>query len=86
MSLNDWSIILFSSTALLYITLVWSVFRRPSLPSFFVLIFVWFVSIGTQLVYGIATRQVGFVLMFFLNIALMVLVYTITERPSNDSQ
>lgn len=85
MSLNDWSIIMFASTALLYITMIWSVFRRPSIPSFIILIFVWFASIVTQLVYGIATHQVGFVLIFFLNLALIVLVYTITERSAHDS-
>lgn len=85
MSLNDWSIIVFATTAFLYVSLIWSVFRRPSIPNFLVLIIAWFVSIATNLVYGIATRQAGFVLIFLLDIALIMVVYTITERSSHDS-
>lgn len=85
MSLNDWSLVVFATTALLYMMLYWSVFRKPHLVNYILLIVAWAISVITNLVYGIATRQVGFILIFLMEIALAMAVLLITERSSHDN-
>jgi MFS superfamily sulfate permease-like transporter len=85
MSLNDWSLVMFGVTGLYYAMLYWTVFRRPNMLNYIILICTWLLTVGMNLVYGIATRQVGFIFIFLSTIALAMAVLITTERSSNDS-
>lgn len=76
MSLNTWSLIFFAAQFILYITIYWSVFRQASLPSHLITIIAWAVSLIVTLVYGIATQQAGFVLMFVAIVGFVILEYS----------
>jgi hypothetical protein len=84
MTLNDWSILYFSVTALYYVTIYFSMFRNPSVPKFILLVFVWLAHLGTTLVYGVATGQVGFVLLFGLELAMILFVYIVVSKLVQD--
>lgn len=85
MNLQDWSLVVFGSTAFLYMATYLSMFHKPSIKKFLFLILSWVVHMAINLWYGIATDQIGFVLIFFLEISMIFFVYIITGKVlSND--
>jgi hypothetical protein len=81
MSLNSWSIVFFGSQALLYLSVYFAMFSvPPSIFKFIVAGLLWFVQLFVTLIYGMSTGQIGFVLIFFLEIAMIMFVYTITGK------
>jgi hypothetical protein len=84
MSLNDWSILYFSITAIYYVTIYFSMFRNPTVPKFILLLIVWLMHLATTLAYGVSTGQVGFVLLFGLELAMIVFVYIIVSKLVED--
>lgn len=86
MSLNDWSILVFGSTFLLYMCIYFAMFTRPSVITFIVSFMLWAANIGIKLVYGLQTDQIGFVLLFVLDIFMVFLIFIIAGRYINDNQ
>jgi hypothetical protein len=84
MTLNDWSLVVFSVTVIYYFTIYFSLFRNPSLGKFFVLVIVWILHMLTLLVYGISTGQIGFVFIFFLEIIMVGLVFVFVSKAVSD--
>jgi hypothetical protein len=84
MTLNDWSILYFAVTAIYYVTIYFAMFRNPSAMKFIFLIFMWLAHITTMLAYGIATGQVGFILLFGLELAMIAFVYVIVMKLAED--
>jgi len=84
MSLNDWSLIIFVTTALFYVMIYASLFQSPTIKKFLFLFLSWVAHMGTILWYGIATRQVGFILWFLLEITMVYFVYIITGKVIKD--
>ena len=86
MSLETCSLILFFSTACLYLTVYLSIFRNPSVIKFLFLAFFWAFNVGATLWYGIYTGQIGFILIAGLEIAMAIFVYVTTGKAiQNDS-
>lgn len=85
MSLNDWSIVLFGSTFALYMAIYFTMFTKPHNITFLFTFVLWAVNMGTKLVYGLQTDQIGFVLMFFLDLFIVFLVFIIAGRYVNDN-
>jgi hypothetical protein len=85
MTLNDWSILYFAVTAIYYVTIYFAMFRNPNILKFLLLIVVWFAHLGTTLTYGIVTGQVGFVLLFGLELAMILFVYIIVTKLVQDA-
>lgn len=86
MSLNDWSILIFAITFLSYMTMYFAMFSKPSVLSFLIALLFWTATTVCKLIYGLTTDQIGFVLMFFLDIFMIFLVFVITGRYINDTQ
>jgi hypothetical protein len=81
MSLNSWSLIFFGSQALLYLSIYFAMFSTPpNMLKFIFATFLWFVQLFVTLIYGMSTGQIGFVLIFFLEIAMIMFVYTVTGK------
>lgn len=86
MSLNDWSIVIFGVTFLSYMTIYFAMFTKPHAVTFIITFITWAAAMITKLLYGLATDQIGFVLLFFLDIFMIFLVFVITGRYINDAQ
>ena len=84
MSLEDWSLVYFGATAFLYFMIYMSMFQSPSVKRFLVLVLAWVIHMVVMLWYGIATAQIGFVFMFFLEIMMLAFVYVITGKVTKN--
>lgn len=84
MSLNDWSLILFGFTVFFYMTVYFTVFHNPTVVKFAFLALAWVIHQASVLVYGIATKQIGFIGMFILELIMVMLVFVISERLVKD--
>ena len=86
MSLNLWSIILFSSHIFFYLALMIALVAKSSITKLVVMIAAWIVYQITTLWYGIATEQIGFILMaIFQFIISIVTILISTERQINEN-
>lgn len=86
MSLNDWSLVVFGSTFAFYMAIYFAMFTKPHVLTFVFTFILWAINMGSKLVYGLATDQIGFVLLFFLDIFMIFLVFIIAGRYINDNQ
>lgn len=80
MSLNDWSIVVFGFSVIYYLAIYYSIFKNPSAGKFLFLALVWVINSIVTLVYGIATDQIGFVLLFFLEWMMIVIAFIESGR------
>ena len=80
MTLQDWSLVVFGATALLYFMVYLSIFQNPSVGKFLFLILAWIIHSATLVWYGIATGQVGFIMIVLLEIMMTTFVYIITGK------
>jgi hypothetical protein len=85
MSLTDWSLIVFGSTLALYMAIYFTMFTQPHVATFLFTFVIWAINMGVKLVYGLATDQIGFVLLFFLDLFMIFLVFVIAGRYVNDN-
>lgn len=86
MSLNNWSLVLFFSTFIFYMFVYFAMFSKPRVITFIFTLMSWVLSMTTKLVYGIATDQIGFILLFALDLFMVFLVFIIAGRYINDNQ
>lgn len=86
MSLNDWSLVIFGTTFLSYMTIYFAMFTKPHATTFIITFIAWAAAMIAKLIYGLVTDQIGFVLLFFLDIFMIFLVFVITGRYINDTQ
>lgn len=86
MSLNDWSLVFFASTFGMYMAIYYAMFTRPHPLTFLITFILWFANMAVKLIYGLATDQIGFVLLFFLDMFMIFLVFVIAGRYINDNQ
>jgi hypothetical protein len=84
MTLNDWSLVVFAMTAFYYFVIYFALFRTPTIGKFILLILAWIAQISTIFLYGLATRQIGFIFIAALEILMIGLVYVITQRLVTD--
>lgn len=84
MSLNEWSIVVFIFSAIYYITLYYSMFFNPTFAKFFLLAIVWIINSFVTLIYGMATDQIGFVMLFLLEWGMLILVFAKTGKVLRD--
>jgi hypothetical protein len=85
MSLNTWSLILFSANILFYLSMVIAIATRSTPAKLALMISSWIGYQVATLWYGIATDQLGFILMFIFQIIVSIATLIIsTERPINE--
>jgi hypothetical protein len=86
MSLTIWSLIVFFSYALFYISMFIAVTFKTSLLNISLMIAFWIIHQVAVLWYGIATNQIGFILIFIFQFIVTLLTIIIsTERSINEN-
>jgi hypothetical protein len=86
MSLTLWSLVVFTSYALFYLSMFIAVTFKASIVKVTALIVFWMLNQVVTLWYGIATNQVGFILIFILQFIVTILTVIIsTERSMNEN-
>ena len=86
MSLTNWSLVIFLSYSLFYLSMFIAVTFKPSVPKIATMVCFWIINQVTTLWYGIATNQIGFILMFILQFIVTILTVIIsTERSINEN-
>ena len=80
MSLTSWSLVFFFAQASFYKSIYFAMFTPPNPLKFMLAGLVWIVQLFVTLIYGMSTGQIGFVLIFFLEIAMLMFVYAITGK------
>lgn len=80
MTLNDWSLLIFGISAFYYFIIYVTIFYKPTLMGFIVLFFTWVAHVVINFIYGVSTRQIGFVFLSFLDIVMIVCVFIIMRK------
>jgi hypothetical protein len=55
-------------------------FTPPNLAKFALAGLTWIIQLFITLIYGMSTGQIGFVMMFFLEVSMIMFVYAITGK------
>ena len=85
MSLTVWSLIIFATYSLFYLSMVFAVMLKTSVAKIATMVVLWMVYQVTTLWYGLATDQIGFILMFIFQFIVTILTVIIsTERSINE--
>lgn len=80
MSLTSWSIVFFTAQLVLYLSIYFAMFTPPNIAKFILATFVWFLQLFVTLIYGMATDQIGFIMLFFLEVIMIMMVYVVTGK------
>ena len=86
MSLTVWSLIVFASYSLFYLSMLLAVTLKTSVTKVAFMVASWMVYQIVTLWYGLATNQIGFILMFIFQFIVTILTVIIsTERSMNEN-
>jgi hypothetical protein len=86
MSLTVWSLIIFTTYSLFYLSMLLAVTLKTSVAKIATMVVLWMVHQVSMLWYGLATDQVGFILMFIFQFIVTILTVIIsTERSINEN-
>lgn len=80
MSLSSWSIVFFVAQLAFYLSIYFAMFTPTRFSKFFLAGFLWLVQLFVTLIYGMSTNQIGFVMLFFLEVAMIMFVYVVTGK------
>jgi hypothetical protein len=85
MSLTVWSLIIFATYSLFYLSMLFAVMLKTSVTKVATMVVCWMVYQIATLWYGLATDQIGFILMFIFQFIVTILTVIIsTERSINE--
>ena len=85
MSLTAWSLIIFATYSLFYLSMLFAVMLKTSVTKIAAMVVFWMLYQITTLWYGLATDQIGFILMFIFQFIVTILTVIIsTERSINE--
>ncbi len=86
MSLTVWSLIIFATYSLFYLSMLLAVTLKTSVSKIATMVVLWMVHQVSILWYGLATDQIGFILMFIFQFIVTILTVIIsTERSINEN-
>ena len=86
MSLTAWSLVIFASYSLFYLSMLLAVTLKTSVSKIATMVVLWMVHQVSMLWYGLATDQIGFILMFIFQFIVTILTVIIsTERSINEN-
>ena len=86
MSLTTWSLIIFVFYSLFYLSMLIAVTLKTSVSKIAFMVICWMLYQISTLWYGLATDQIGFILMFiFQFIVTIITVIVSTERSINEN-
>jgi hypothetical protein len=85
MSLTAWSLIIFATYSLFYLSMLFAVMLKTSVTKVATMVVCWMIYQVATLWYGLATDQIGFILMFIFQFIVTILTVIIsTERSINE--
>jgi len=84
MSLTVWSLIIFASYSLFYLSMFVAVTMKTSVTKVAFMVLFWMVYQVVTLWYGLATDQIGFILMFIFQFIVTILTVIISAERSID--
>jgi hypothetical protein len=85
MSLTVWSLVVFASYSLFYLSMLFAVMLKTSVTKIATMVVCWMVYQIVTLWYGLATDQIGFILMFIFQFIVTIITIIIsTERSVNE--
>jgi hypothetical protein len=85
MSLTVWSLIIFATYSLFYLSMLFAVMLKTSVTKVATMVVCWMIYQVATLWYGLATDQIGFILMFIFQFIVTILTVIIsTERSINE--
>ena len=86
MSLTFWSLIIFATYSFFYLSMLLAVTLKTSVAKIATMVVLWMVHQVSILWYGLATDQIGFILMFIFQFIVTILTVIIsTERSINEN-
>jgi hypothetical protein len=86
MSLTVWSLVVFASYSLFYLSMLIAVTLKTSVTKIAIMVACWMVYQIVTLWYGIATNQIGFILMFIFQFIVTIITIIISaERSINEN-
>ena len=86
MSLTVWSLIIFATYSLFYLSMLLAVTLKTSVAKIATMVVLWMIHQVSILWYGLATDQIGFILMFIFQFIVTILTVIIsTERSINEN-
>ena len=86
MSLTAWSLIIFSTYSLFYLSMLFAVMLKTSVTKVATMVVCWMIYQVATLWYGLATDQIGFILMFIFQFIVTILTVIINaERYTNEN-
>ena len=86
MSLTSWSLVVFASYFLFYASMFVAVTYKATLTKIVVMIGFWIVHQAAILWYGIATNQIGFILIFVFQFIITLLTIVVNaERNMSEN-
>jgi hypothetical protein len=85
MSLTVWSLTIFATYSLFYLSMLFAVMLKTSVTKVATMVVCWMIYQVATLWYGLATDQIGFILMFIFQFIVTILTVIIsTERSINE--
>jgi hypothetical protein len=86
MSLTVWSLVIFATYSLFYLSMLLAVTLKTSVTKIATMVVCWMIYQISTLWYGLATNQIGFILMFIFQFIVTILTVIIsTERSINEN-
>ena len=86
MCLTVWSLIIFATYSLFYLSMLLAVTLKTSVAKIATMLALWMIHQVSILWYGLATDQIGFILMFIFQFIVTILTVIIsTERSINEN-
>lgn len=86
MSLTVWSLIVFASYSLFYLSMLLAVTLKTSITKIAFMVVSWMIYQIVTLWYGLSTDQIGFILMFIFQFIVTILTVIISaERSINEN-
>ena len=86
MSLNEWSLVYFTATLIFMIMQVLSLFTKLTFGKVFFTIIAWVIFCGVTLAYGIATNQLGFIMLFVAQLLMVLIMFIFYGKAVNGNQ
>lgn len=86
MSLTVWSLVVFASYSLFYLSMLIAVTLKTTVTKIAIMVACWMVYQVVTLWYGLATDQIGFILMFIFQFIVTIITIIISaERSINEN-
>lgn len=85
MDFNKLSLILFGVSAIFYFLMAYAILSKPVIWKFFIVLIAWVAQQSAYIGYGIYTDQIGFVLIGFFEILMVLFLFILSGKVIRDN-